>query len=59
MFKSAGSFIEPESNVSLHPKKKESYRKESTTIKKYGHKKNSTKILSYQEATDEIEIDSQ
>ena len=59
MFKSVGSFIEPESNVSLHPKKRKVTEKKAPLSKSMDIKKNSTKILSYQEANDEIEIDSQ
>ena len=38
MFKIVGSFIEPESNVNLQPKEKQSHRKENTAAKKYEHK---------------------
>ena len=58
MFKNVGSFIEPESNVNLQPKRRKVTEKETPLPKSMNKKTISTKILNRQETDEEIEIDS-
>ena len=57
-FKNVGSFIEPESNANLQPKRRKVTEKETLLPKSMNKKTMFTKILSRQEANEEIEIDS-
>ena len=57
-FKSVGSFIEPESNINLQPKKRKVTEKKTPLPKSMNIKTSYTKILSCHEANGEIEIDS-
>ena len=58
MFKNVESFIEPESNVNLQPKRRKVTEKKTSLPKSMNKKPMSTKILSHQEANEEIELDS-
>ena len=57
-FKNVGSFTEPESNANLQPKRRKVTEKETLLLKSMNKKSMFTKILSRQEANEEIEIDS-
>ena len=57
MFKNVGSFIEPESNVNLQPKRRKVAEKKTPLPRKSMNKKTMfTKILSRKETNEEIEI---
>ena len=58
MFKNVGSFIEPESNVNLQPKRRKVTEKKTPLPKSMNKKIMFTKILRRQETNEEIEIDS-
>ena len=58
MFKNVGSFIEPESNVNLQPKRRKVAEKKTPLPKSINKKAMFTRILSRQETNEEIEIDS-
>ena len=58
MFKNVGSFIEPESNVNLQPKRRKVAEKKTPLPKSINKKTKFTRILSRQETNEEIEIDS-
>ena len=55
---SAGSFVEPESDVNLSPKRRKVKEKKTPLLKSMNIKTMFTNILSRQEANDEIKIDS-
>ena len=58
MFKNIGSFIEPESNVNLQPKRRKVTEKKTPIPKSMNKKTMFPKILSCQEANEENKLDS-